>query len=160
MEKQQVIQDIIGLQQQFSRVGLHYAFESWRKLDVPVAQLKSLFVIANKEDTNFRTLAQDLGVTPGNVTGIVDRLVEQGLVSRNPSPEDRRIIRLQATEKGYDLLSNLIDAHTNNMVRILDRMSTEDLLALSKGLTGLIRALADCQEEFTCELVKEKPDNC
>ena len=35
-------------------------------------------------------LSQRMMVSNGNVTGLVDRLVEQGLINRRPSPKDRR----------------------------------------------------------------------
>src|SRR3954468_12494613 len=43
-------------------------------------------------------LSQRMMVSNGNVTGLVDRLVEQGLINRRPSPRDRRahIVRLTA----------------------------------------------------------------
>ncbi len=147
MDKEEAINEIIGLQKRAGQVLGSYAIESWRELDVPLAQLKSLFIIANREDTNFRMLAQELGVTSGNVTGIIDRLVEQGLVSRNPDPEDRRVIRLEATDKGRDLLTNLTESQTKHMAHILTRMSLEELLSLSRGLSGLIRAVEEQQRE-------------
>jgi len=157
LKKQEVIREIVSLQHQFSRIGLCYAFESWKKLDVPIAQLKSLFIIANREDINFKILAQDLRVTPGNVTGIIDRLVEQGLVSRQPNPEDRRKVRLQATKRGHELLATLTEAHTGDMLQIMDLMSTEELLALSRGLSGLINALNEYREEFSKKQNGEYP---
>jgi MarR family transcriptional regulator, organic hydroperoxide resistance regulator len=142
-DKAEAISEIIKLQQRASKVLAGYAIDSWRKLDVPMAQFKSLFIIVNKGDVNFSGLAHDLGVTSGNVTGIIDRLVEQGLVVRNPNPEDRREIRLEATEKGRDLLTNLMEAQTKHMAHILTHMSLEELNALSLGLSGLIRALGE-----------------
>jgi MarR family transcriptional regulator, organic hydroperoxide resistance regulator len=141
--KAEAISEIINLQQRASKVLASYAIDSWRKLDVPMAQFKSLFIIVNKGDINFSELARDLGVTSGNVTGIIDRLVDQGLVARNPNPEDRREIRLEATEKGRDLLANLMEAQTKDMAQILTHMSLEELKALSLGLSGLIRALGE-----------------
>jgi DNA-binding MarR family transcriptional regulator len=147
MNKADAINEIIDLQKQTGKVLGCYAIESWRKLDVPMAQLKSLFIIANKPDTNFKMLAQDLGVTSGNVTGIVDRLVEQGLVSRNLDTGDRRVIHLEATEKGLDLLANLMEAQTKHMSHILTHMSLEELTSLSRGLSGLFRSVKDHQRE-------------
>jgi DNA-binding MarR family transcriptional regulator len=92
-------------------------------------------------------LAQELGVTSGNVTGIVDRLVDQGLVIRNPDPADRRVIRLEATEKGRDLLTNLMEAQTKHMAHILTHMNLEELTALSRGLSGLVCAVEEHQKE-------------
>ncbi|MCJ7744343.1 MAG: MarR family transcriptional regulator [Dehalococcoidales bacterium] len=148
MDKKEVMNEIMELQRRMSQVIIPYAIASWRELDVPLAQLKSLLIIAGKGETNFSTLAQDLRVTPGNVTGIIERLVEQGLVSRKPSPEDRRIIWLQATDKGRDLLANLMESQTRHMARILEYMSLEDLKSLLRGLSGFIHAVGEHQKEF------------
>jgi DNA-binding MarR family transcriptional regulator len=86
-------------------------------------------------------------VTQGNVTGIVDRLVEQSLVSRNPSPEDRRVIWIEATDKGRQLVANLIETHTSQMLHILNHMSLKELEALSIGLSGYVKAVEEHQKE-------------
>jgi DNA-binding MarR family transcriptional regulator len=148
MDKKEVINEIMELQQRMSQVIVPYAIESWRKLDVPLAQLKSLLIIVGKGETHFSTLAQDLGVTPGDVTGIIERLVEQGLVTRKPSPEDRRKVWLQATDKGRDLLANLMESQTRHMVHILEYMNLEDLKSLLRGLSGFIQAVGEHQKEF------------
>jgi len=72
-----------------------YVPDAWMELSLSVAQLKSLFFISKEGSTNFKKLAQALRVTPSNVTGIVDHLVEEGLVSRQENPEDRRMLMLQ-----------------------------------------------------------------
>jgi DNA-binding MarR family transcriptional regulator len=96
MDKKIVINQIIALQRSMNQILLPFALHAWREMDVPLAQLKSLLIISSKIGTNYRTLSQELGVTPGNVTGIVERLVTQGLVVRNPNPKDRRVVLLQA----------------------------------------------------------------
>ena len=45
-------------------------------------------------------LALALGVTPRNVTGLVDTLEREGLVRRVPDPADRRSVRAVATAEG------------------------------------------------------------
>jgi DNA-binding MarR family transcriptional regulator len=85
-------------------------------------------------------LAEALKVTPANVTGIVDRLEEQGLVSRTPNPEDRREITLQATDKGKSLVSNLKEAGIKEMTKILSLLSLGELSALVQGLSAFVRA--------------------
>jgi DNA-binding MarR family transcriptional regulator len=147
MEKDETIKNIMRLQRDLGKAVIPLALDAWQKLAVPLAQLKSLFVIAAKRQTNFSTLAQNLGVTRGNVTGIIDRLVEQGLVSRNPSPDDRRTIYLQTTDKGRDLIMNLVESHAAHMVQILRYLTLEELNCLSKGLAGFTRAVGRYQEE-------------
>jgi MarR family transcriptional regulator, organic hydroperoxide resistance regulator len=146
-DKAAVIQEILGLRYRASRIVGGYAFKHWQQLDVPIAQLKSLFIILAREKVNYRTLAMDLGVTPGNVTGIIDRLVEQGLVNRKPDSEDRRIIWLEASEKGCELFSNLMETEARHTVRILEYMNRDDLIAFAKGLVGFINAVEKYQKE-------------
>ena len=90
-------------------------------------------------------LSRELKVSNGNVTGIVDRLAEQGLVSREPGSEDRRIIQLKATDKGRTLLTSLIETQTSITIKIMEHMSVEDLAALLKGMNGLIKAIGEYQ---------------
>ena len=49
-------------------------------------------------------LSQRMMVSNGNVTGLVDRLVEQGLIDRRPSPKDRRAQIVSLTAGGAPLL--------------------------------------------------------
>jgi DNA-binding MarR family transcriptional regulator len=148
MDKKEVIAEIVELQRKFNKTIVPYAIDAWRELNVPLAQLKSLLIITSKKETNSRTLAQDLKVTPGDVTGIIERLVEQGLVARKPSLTDRRVIWLQATDKGHELLANLIENQTRHMIHILEYMSLDDLRCLSQGLAGVFQAVEEHQKEF------------
>jgi DNA-binding MarR family transcriptional regulator len=156
IEKTPVIEEVLSLRHRASRVLGKYLFKHWQHLDIPVAQLKSLFIILIREKVNYRTLANDLCVTPGNVTGIVDRMVEQDLIYRKPDSEDRRIIWLEASEKGCNLFGNLMEAETQHLTRIMERMSPEDLTAFGKGLVGFINAVEkDLEESSDIVSVKE-----
>lgn len=53
------------------------------------------------------SLATALGCHASNVTGLVDRLEEQGLVTRQPSAEDRRVKQIALTAKGNELREQL-----------------------------------------------------
>ena len=135
----ELTKEIIRLQQMSHAMG-QYAPEVWMELNLTISQLKSLFFIDSEVSTNFRKLATALGVTPPDVTRIVDRLVEQGLVSRRENPEDRRVQLLQATKKGKSLLAKLRENKTTHLYRILTHLSTEELTTVVKGLDALVRA--------------------
>jgi DNA-binding MarR family transcriptional regulator len=140
MGKSQLIQEIVELERQVGRIIGQHAHIIWIDSGLTLTQLKSLFLITNKGSTNFRKLAKALGVTPSNVTGIVDRLVEQGLVSRTQNPEDRREMTLQATDKGKALVSNLKETGIKHMTQILSLLSLRELSALAQGLSAFIKA--------------------
>jgi DNA-binding MarR family transcriptional regulator len=140
MDKSQLVQKIVELAQQGGRIIGQHAHSIWIDSGLTPTQLRSLFLIANKGSTNFRKLAEALEVTPSNVTGIVDRLVEQGLVSRTQNPEDRREMTLQTTDKGKTLVSNLKEAGIKRMTQILSLLSSQELSALAQGLSAFIKA--------------------
>jgi DNA-binding MarR family transcriptional regulator len=47
-------------------------------------------------------LAERTGLTPGAVTGLIDRLVEAGVVCRVPDPQDRRKVLVKSMHKPAD----------------------------------------------------------
>ncbi|HSW58293.1 MAG TPA: MarR family transcriptional regulator [Dehalococcoidales bacterium] len=140
MDKKQLIDEVMALQQQTDLILRQFEPQPWIELNLTLAQLKSLFFIASKEKTNFKKLAEALGVTPPNVTGIIDRLVEQGLVTRTENPEDRRIMLLQATETGHQLLVNLRERTINQMSQVLSYLNIEELEMQIRILKDLKRA--------------------
>jgi MarR family transcriptional regulator, organic hydroperoxide resistance regulator len=140
MEKKELIKEVMVLQRETDSILKQFEPEPWIELNLTLAQLKSLFFIAARDKTNFKKLAEALGVTPPNVTGIIDRLVEQALVTRTENPEDRRIMLLQATEKGQELLNNLRERRINKMSQVLNLMTNEELVQQVKSLKDIRRA--------------------
>jgi DNA-binding MarR family transcriptional regulator len=147
MEKSDLILEVIELDRQAHRLIRRHSFNAWMELNLTNPQLRTLFFTSNQRGTNPGKLAAALGVTPPNVTGIVDRLVEQGLLSRQESPEDRRVLMLRTTEKGEAILSDLRERRTSSMREILAHLSLEELSCLAKGLSALTKAAQAYEEE-------------
>jgi MarR family transcriptional regulator, organic hydroperoxide resistance regulator len=119
--------------------------DSWLSLNLTIAQLKSLFFISFEGTTNSKNLATALGVTPPNVTGIIDRMVEHGLVSREYNQQNRRMQLLKLTPKGDNLVNELKARKTNYLSNLLERLDIEDLKALIKGMNSLVKAAEKSQ---------------
>jgi DNA-binding MarR family transcriptional regulator len=146
MKKAELINEVISLFHRLGHSRMHYQFEHWRKLDVPLAQLKSLFIINFKENINVRDLALELGVTPGNVTSIVDRLVAQRLVRRCENPEDRRVVLLELTDQGRNTLTEIHETGIGHIRDALEKMNTADITALARGVGSFITAMEKSHE--------------
>ncbi len=116
-------------------------------LSLTIPQLKTLFYVVDEGTTHFRKLAGALRVTPSNVTGIVDRLVQQRLINRQENPEDRRVFLLTPTRQGEILVDRLREKRTNYLSRIIEELDAEELSDLERGLTALARAVAKQEEE-------------
>jgi DNA-binding MarR family transcriptional regulator len=72
-----------------------------------MAQAQTLLMISPDEAEPMRDLAGRLGVDPSNLTGLVDRLEDRGLVERRPAAHDRRVKTLALTDAGVDLRGEL-----------------------------------------------------
>ena len=87
-------------------------------------------------------LSRMLIVSNGNVTGIVDRLVADRLVARQPSPNDRRSLLVRLTPKGKAEFAGAARAHEHwidKMLSEFDGGEAETLIQHLDGLAGRVR---------------------
>lgn len=84
-------------------------------------------------------LAGCLGVTPGTVTPLIDRLTQGGLVDRSRDPDDRRMLRLALTGAGRRRLAEIEQCHQAVLQRLTAGLSDEELLGLRHGLARMQR---------------------
>lgn len=137
---EELIAQIIEAQRRMNRVIRERTLDSWVKLNLTIPQLKSLFYVSRHGRVNLSGLASGIRVTPANVTGIADRLVEQGLLTRTPDPDDRRVSWLRATDKGKTLINDLREGRAQEMRRILDKLTEEELSTVARGFELVARA--------------------
>ena len=87
-------------------------------------------------------LSRRMMVTNGNVTGLVERLVADGLVVRTPRPDDRRTVSVALTEAGRQEFAQMATEHEGWVADAFGGLSEDDigqlmqLLARLKGSVG------------------------
>ncbi len=106
-------------------------------LDLSPAQCHVLHLIEPGHPLPMRKLAETLSCDASNVTGLVDRLEERGLVERRPSPEDRRVKVLRLTSAGERLRGALL-RRMASPAHPLSRLSTRQQRELVAILESLI----------------------
>ena len=106
-------------------------------------QLRALATIAFNARGTMGELARALHVTLGAATGLVDRLLQQGLVARLPDPRDRRLVRLQLTEAGRRAHLTAVRRRRRRMGFALARLSPEQCGQVVTALRLLRDALGD-----------------
>ena len=87
-------------------------------------------------------LSRRLMVTGGNVTGLVDQLVGEGLVVRRDSPEDRRVFEIRLTAKGKRQFDAMAAEHERVIVDLLSGLPRKEREELHESLGELKAALA------------------
>jgi MarR family 2-MHQ and catechol resistance regulon transcriptional repressor len=82
-------------------------------------------------------LAQKILRSGGNLTLVARNLERDGLIRRVPSPEDRRVRRMELTARGKSLIEKAFRDHVANLVRQMRALSSaeqQELGRLSKKL--------------------------
>ena len=88
----------------------------------------------------FGEIGAKMMVTVSNLTGIVDRLEEKKLVTRERDEHDRRVVRVVLTEKGAKLYKNTIPLFEKSISMIFTPLSKPEQKELSALLRKLIQA--------------------
>jgi DNA-binding MarR family transcriptional regulator len=76
-------------------------------------------------------------VSNGNVTGLVERLVESGLIERNVLEADRRAVRVRLTDKGRRAFVEMAEAHSEWIGELFGALSESEQQALWSRLGSL-----------------------
>jgi DNA-binding MarR family transcriptional regulator len=103
-----------------------------RAIGLSIPQFDLLSTLTEREGSTQQELAERLYVTKGNVSGLVDRLVEAGLVERRPIPGDRRSHALHLTPRGRELAQQGIAAQRAYVARTLGRLPSRDVAELER----------------------------
>jgi DNA-binding MarR family transcriptional regulator len=98
-------------------------------------------VYALREPLSMRELADRLYLDPSNLTALVDRLEDLGLVERTADADDRRVKRLVITARGEAVADEIISAvfAESPVFEVLGAREQRELLDL---LTRLVEAPA------------------
>lgn len=79
-------------------------------------------------------LSAALRVSNGNVTGIIERLVSEGLVVREPIPGDRRAMRVRLTDTGRKDFAHMAAVHRGWINELLAGIDAKDADLISQLL--------------------------
>lgn len=88
-------------------------------------------------------LADKLLVTGGNVTYVMDRLEEMGLVYRERSVDDRRVIQAKLSSEGKALISNVFPGHVEYVEHLSGHLDPGEQDALRDLLKKLGHAVQE-----------------
>jgi DNA-binding MarR family transcriptional regulator len=103
-----------------------------RELGLSIPQFDLLSTLTEREGISQSELAERLYVTKGNVSGLVDRLVQAGLVERRAIAGDRRSYAMHLTPEGRRLAEAGIKTQRDFVTQTLGRLPGDDLAELDR----------------------------
>jgi DNA-binding MarR family transcriptional regulator len=99
-----------------------------------------LYIVQAAPSVRMSDLAARLGVALSTVSGVIDRLVDQGLLSREDDPADRRHVLLHITPAGTTQLERFRELNAGHFRTILARVGDADLGMVERALAALAAA--------------------
>jgi len=117
---------------------LAQADERLASLDLTHAQWLPLFKLAAKECHTVAALARELELDPGAMTRSLDRLEAKGLVRRERSTEDRRVVNLVMTDEGRQVARQVPPVMAEVLNNHLQGFSEDEWKQLIALLTRMV----------------------
>ena len=116
-----------------------------RAFDLSVPQCDVLTTLTEREGVSQQELAARLYVTKGNISGLIDRLVANGLVERRALRGDRRSHAIHLTDEGRDLARKGIEAQRAFVLETFGRLTPDKLRGFESLLVELREQMRGCE---------------
>jgi len=141
-EKERLIQRILDLEAEVYRALRPAMPAELLHSDLTMPQLKVLLLLFRDGPARMTEVAAGLGVTLATATGIIDRLVERGLVTREGLPDDRRVVLCRLSEDGHKLVARLWELSQDRGRRLLDNLTVPQLELVAQAIEVILGAAA------------------
>jgi MarR family transcriptional regulator, organic hydroperoxide resistance regulator len=102
-------------------------------------QLWAIKTINENSPIKILDLANKLYLHSTTVIGIIDRLEKQDFVRRDRSKDDRRVVWIELTDKGNDLVKSAPEVAQGLLVSGLEVISANSLMEIDKSMKHLVK---------------------
>lgn len=123
---------------------LHHVFEATlrEQAGIPEPRFELLLRLGRSpgEQLTMSDLADQLGVTSGGATRLVDRVAADGLVQRRACTSDRRVHHVRLTDAGHDRLAEVLALHRPDLERELTSRLDEQTRRQLDEILDLLRS--------------------
>lgn len=120
-----------------SRSLLDTAQQDMKRYELNPSEFAVLELLFHKGPTPIQQIGQKVLLASGTMTYVIDKLCAKGLITRNASELDRRVINILLTHDGETLMECVFPSHAEVIHEACGSLSTEEqdmLIALLKKL--------------------------
>lgn len=108
---------------------------------VSYPRLKLLAALYEGGPQSMRSLTRSLGVSPQNVSVLIDALETQGMIERRADPDDRRVTIVRLSAGGRRTVADEMAAHRSAVAELFVELGADEQRQLERTLQQLIEAL-------------------
>ncbi|MFH2122189.1 MAG: MarR family transcriptional regulator [Pseudomonadota bacterium] len=123
------------------------------------AQLWMLWELSNEPGQTVSALAKVLSIHQSTCSNMLDKIQKKGLISRDRSLNDQRVVRLYLTEKGAILLAKAPRPAQGALSDVLCRLPDKVLCELESGLNQFIATLKIVDKQAAMLPISEEKED-
>jgi len=101
--------------------------------------------IMDEPEMSLKELSSTVGLANSTVSGIIDKLVEEGLVERIVDDTDRRRILITASQKALNIRKEIAEKYTDYIRDVFQNATEEDIKAILEGLSRFNEIIKGCE---------------
>jgi DNA-binding MarR family transcriptional regulator len=117
---------VIELTPQIVKGFLRHEHNYLTRGEITLPQFWALDYLSHNEKCKMNSLAKHLRISPPATTGLIDRLIAQELVTRKDDLRDRRIVWIELTAKGKDVISSIRKQKIRALIKVFSKISSKD----------------------------------
>lgn len=100
-------------------------------------QFNALQFLVDEGELTISELSSKLYLAPSTITDLIDRMEKSVLVQRTRDGQDRRIVKVQVQERGYQVIAQVISRRCNYLKTLMKDMNLEDMKQFIGYLEGI-----------------------
>lgn len=101
-------------------------------------QLACLLVVNEHGPLTASSLAREVYLSPSTIVGILDRLEQKQLVVRQRSCQDRRVVNVEITQQGIELIRSAPSPLQETLSRALQQLPGDEQVAIALSLEKIV----------------------
>ena len=142
------VSEIVNSVRLIQGVGQRQNSEFVRKYRITGQQLGALRIVALSPQISPHELSERMYLHVSTITGIVDRLVKKGYLTRKRSVEDRRVIHLNVTATGRRVIKRTPLEGMGLLIHSVHKMPAKEIRDILKGLKLILKVMkVDTEKE-------------
>ena len=138
-EKEALIQSIQQRTRQMTMLPMQ--MPDITKLDLTMAQLRLVMLLYQKKQMHVSEVAAIFGVTSATISSLIERMVERGVVLRQPDPEDRRAVICSLSPHGLEMMDGFSNTQQELLNSLLQELSVKNLRAYDELLVAFMEII-------------------
>jgi DNA-binding MarR family transcriptional regulator len=113
-------------------------------LDTPfsLTEGRVLYEIHHIDESSAKKIRENIDIDEGYLSRIIDKFIKKGLITKNPSPNDRRLHIIVLTKKGQEEFSRMNENSNRLISQITEKLSEQEN-------ADLVRMMGRIQELLT-----------